>query len=351
MEGKIIFLAGLLSQPRCIKRVTSLCNYGFNCIVYGYKRGNYDVNNYPKNIAVNNLGVLKNKDYGRKLIKIWKDVSEVCDTQKNEVFYAFGLLFSLILMIKKKKYIYEISDVLYAYPRFKIAMPIIKWLDKKIILKSELTIMTSGGFYDFFNIHNDKILIIPNKVSENLRRNIHVLSLNPHNGIKFGFVGAVRYETIFRFAEVIGRFFPQHCFHFYGGMSDANEKLVKSLVNQYRNIFSHGVFKSPDDLNNIYNSVDVIVACYDVKSLNEQIAEPNKLYESLFFAKPIIVSQNTYLEKRVKDMKCGYAIDASSVISICSFIESIDIAELNKISLFESQTNESEIVNDQVRTI
>ena len=73
----IVFLAMALSQPRCIKRVTSLREYGFNCVVYGYDRGKYDINAYPKDVKVVHLGLLKDNEYVGKAIKVFRDIGNV----------------------------------------------------------------------------------------------------------------------------------------------------------------------------------------------------------------------------------------------------------------------------------
>ena len=59
-QNKIVFIIHALSQPRCIKRVTSLQQAGFECAVYGYNRGNYDINTYPETIKVKVLGSMEN---------------------------------------------------------------------------------------------------------------------------------------------------------------------------------------------------------------------------------------------------------------------------------------------------
>ena len=49
---KIVFISDCLSQPRHIKRVTSLLNAGFEVKVYGYNRGKYNVNNHDNKLFV-----------------------------------------------------------------------------------------------------------------------------------------------------------------------------------------------------------------------------------------------------------------------------------------------------------
>lgn len=69
------------------------------------------------------------------------------------------------------------------------------------------------------------------------------------------------------------------------------------------NIFFHGAFKNPIDLPKIYSKIDFIVATYDTTTLNPQYAEPNKIYEAIFFRTPIIVSYNSYLANKVNKLK------------------------------------------------
>ena len=107
----------------------------------------------------------------------------------------------------------------------------------------------------------------------------------------------------------------------------------------------HGKFKSPEDLSKIYENLNLVVACYDNASLNEQIAEPNKLYESLFFCKPIIVSPKTYLSKRVQGLRCGFVVDANEQNSVNDFIANLSTDEVNRLSENELSTPLSEIVD------
>ena len=49
---KIVCLLSSLSQPRCIKRVNSFVEAGFEVEVYGYSRGFYDVNSLPAKVKI-----------------------------------------------------------------------------------------------------------------------------------------------------------------------------------------------------------------------------------------------------------------------------------------------------------
>ena len=81
--------------------------------------------------------------------------------------------------------------------------------------------------------------------------------------------------------------------------------------------------------------------------MNERIAEPNKLYESIFFNKPIVVSDGIYLSDRVKEMGCGYCIDASRKESISSFLDSLNVDAVRNLSRRISLIDEKLIVSNQ----
>ena len=344
----IVFLAMALSQPRCIKRVTSLKEYGFDCEVFGYDRGKYDVNAYPQDVKVTNLGTLKDNEYVGKAIKVFRDILRVRKQHHEEkpVYFAFGIFQALYLKLLGERYVYEISDILYAYPRFERLMGLLKAIDKKIIRGSLATVMTSGGFYSFFSIDKQNIFVVPNKVSPSLRR--PAIAQKHTDKLSFGFVGSLRYKTILDFAEVIGEYFPQYEFHFWGGLKEGPMKeAVDGLVKRFSNVIYHGAFKNPDDLPVIYESFDITVACYQVSSLNERIAEPNKLYESLFFSKPIVVSEGIYLSERVKALNCGYCIDANSKENVKAFVEGLSVDRVRLLSELIRKIEDDLIVNNQ----
>ena len=126
---------------------------------------------------------------------------------------------------------------------------------------------------------------------------------------------------------------------------------VSALTTRFNNLYHHGPFKSPGDLSRIYNDIDVVVACYDTDSLNERIAEPNKLYEAILFCRPIVVSEGTYLAKRVADYGCGFSIDPSTTDSVLVFLQTLSLERLSSISLHEKNIDVNEVLNDAMPLI
>lgn len=346
---KIVFIAMALSQPRCIKRVISFKERGFECQVFGYDRGKYDINSYPEDVSVTNLGRLEDNKYFWKSIKVFRDIVRIkkANHSKGTIFYAFGFFQALYLKLLGERYIYEISDILYAYPKFRRFVKPLKALDKRVINGSLATVMTSGGFYSWFGVESPKVFVIPNKVSPLLQRPSLNLSFEKTGKLTFGFVGSLRYKSITLFAEVVGESFPEYEFHFWGGTTEKSLAKCKQLTDSFNNIHYHGPFRSPQDLPKIYGSFDITIACYQVASLNEKIAEPNKLYESLFFCKPIVVSDGLYLSDRVRELDCGFCVNPDSKETIHDFISSLTIERVKQIAIIESNLDLKEIINNQ----
>ncbi len=350
MSNKVVFVVDSLSQPRCIKRILSFANAGYECEVFGYDRNKYNCNTLPDSIKVTVLGEMHDgKDYYKKIAVLRKDIQKIINSQQGQdpLYYSFGFFATILFFLRKKPYIYEISDILYGYPKFSKIMGLLKSLDKKLIKRSIITVMTSEGFRDFLDVHYENIVIQPNKVNAKLLNfDRYPLEVSESDGLVFSFVGAIRYDTIFKFAEIIGSMFPQHEFHFYGQASGRSLERCNNLSSKYANVKYFGAFKNPDDLDSIYKNIDVVVACYTPTSLNEKIAEPNKLYESMFFCKPIVVSDGLFLSKQVQRYQCGYCIDATVEQNIVDFVKHLSVEHINRISQKEFDMNSTELVDD-----
>ena len=355
---KIVFILASISQPRGIKRIRGFMSAGYIVEVYGFDRGLYNEN---ANIDGNEIHVIDSvsdgEQYLTKFIKFLKGVRKISKkhSAKDELIYSFSFTSTLILWMSGcKNYIYEISDIFYGYRKFYYLRFLLKIIDKYLIKKSIITILTSRGFAGFLFKNNipSNIVIQPNKV-DFLLQNVFNKVEKPHleaNRLVFSFIGAFRFpNTIFRFAKIIGENYPNHKFNFYGDSLLTNE--VKKISEQYENVNYFGSYKNPDDLERIYKEIDVVIASYDTDGLNVRIAEPNKLYEALFFKKPIVVSVDTFLSERVSELKCGFSIDASQDKSIKQFIESLSNDTLNNVICNIEQIKPDVIIDDNTNNI
>lgn len=357
----VVFIVSKLSQPRCIKRIKSIMDAGFLCKVYGFDDGSYntDLNKLPYKID----GLLcipwtSNRLFNIILARLYPYYllyKIFMKHHKNSIFYVFGYgLAKILFRLGCKNYIYEEADINSSKFNNSIKRNLSIKLDKRIAKKSLLTVYTSEGFIEYLFPKKSKrpaFLVIPNRLS-NYFMNQERDRIQPKyyiQKLRFGFIGLIRYpETIFKFASIVAENYPNHEFHFYGGIS-SGLVVPNSLLNK-SNVFFHGPFANPYDLEEIYKSVDINIACYDTNavksSINVKVAEPNKLYESIYFKTPLIVSKDTFVGNKVKKLGVGEAIDASDEKAITHFITSLTEEKLNTYSRNSAQIATYDLIDN-----
>jgi len=335
--SKIIFLVQQISQPRCIKRIEDVSSSCIPFEVYGFNNGLYEGNLKDLNFKINEIRYINKSSKKKvKIFKYYQLVKHVLkNSNKQDIIYCFGFELGAICSIlnHNRKIVYEEADVSASRFGNTILKTFLLNLDKWIIHRASLVIFTSKGFVEYLfkrsNPYKNKIIFIENKLhpsfSEIERPSI---TLCNSNSITFGFIGLIRYpNTILRFARVVGKHFPQHQFYFYGDIE--GNIIDKNEWGEFQNIKFFGRFRNPQDLIDIYSQIDINVSCYDTQSENVRIAEPNKLYESIYFMKPIVVSKDTFLSKRVQEFESGYSINATEDSYIINFIQGLSSEKIN----------------------
>ena len=73
-----------------------------------------------------------------------------------------------------------------------------------------------------------------------------------------------------------------------------------------------------------------MLSTYDAEYENVRYAEPNKIYESIYFEKLIIVSKNTFLSEKVHKLGIGYSVDAMNDAEIVDFVNRLSVDEIQR---------------------
>lgn len=325
-KKKIVFILNNITITRCLKRVSEFIDNGYEVEVYGFKKENEDGYAVPNGFTITVLGTFSQEQpYFERLKVYYRSLKPLFKKYKKQdvVFYYFFFNIAFAARLQcRRPFIYEESDMPYLSMGNKWVRKWLSRIDKKIIKKSLLTVMTSEGFidYHFGKERPDNIVIVPNRVNPGLM-NLPYSMKQQHDWdrLSIAFVGGFRYLSVLNFAEVIGESFPQHEFHVFGNIISNGDGL-HTLCEKYSNIHFHGKFKNPDDLPGIYGSIDLVLAAYDVTSINAQYAEPNKMYEAIFFRVPIIVSKGTFLAIKVEALNIGYAVNGLDKDEIREFL-------------------------------
>lgn len=352
---KIIFFVTNLT-PRPNRRIQEFIDAGFGCEVYCMSHSEDIVTPHYK-VTYLNENKLTNMSYPKRMNLFSRQIGDVIDKydKKNTLFYFFSFNTAFVVLMKRRlSYIYEESDMLFDRFSSSFLQNMTIKMNRHIISKSKITVFTSEGFAHFYYKSNipKNIVFVPNKVD---KRSLELPVVNKReidfNNLKFGFVGSLRYETLRNFAYVLIKNFPSAQFDFFGRNTDFSDEEILELKNTGR-IFFHGTFKNPDDLPQIYSQLDFVVATYDVSGINPRYAEPNKLYEAIFFRTPIIVSRNSFLEHKVKELGVGFAVNALDNNDIVNQINEISpdvykgfVSKLESIERKSVVTSNEELIH------
>lgn len=327
---KIVFLESGENNPNNIKRMEEFKTRGYDVVAYAFSR-NQDIKNFPQGIVVHHIGEFaSDSSYWSRIGVMRRGIKSVIDKYKEEdcIFYLLKNDIAITYSyLTKHPYIFEEADMTHLSFGNKWLRNYLEKRVKRIIKNSVMSVFRSEGFlkYHFGDEYPNNVYVIPNRLHPDILKLSHVDGAdNDNKTIKFAFVGGIRYNTIFSFAETVLKHFPQHQFHFYGNFSTRAQEDQFSVLKKYPNCFFHGAFKSPDDLPSIYSNIDVLLSAYDVRGINPRFAEPNKLYEAIYFDKPIIVSSNSFLADKVAGLGIGYDVEALNEAAVISLVNSID---------------------------
>ena len=326
---KIVFLTNYVYCSHLKNRIIEFKEHGYNVEVYGFERKNR--NKVQSNdFTVNVLGIIEDSRYIDRVLKYIRQFRMVARKygSKDVIYYldGFDVALAFTPFNKKCRYIYEEADLVHTYKKYK---SILEYFDRIIIKKSLLTVLTSEGFcnYHFGKSRLNNVIVIPNRLQpEIVKFPIMPKKEIDFRHIRFGFVGKPRFRSVFTLIEVICSNFENFTVEVYGGPVD---KEFNTLA-KYPNCHFHGFFSNPKDLPLIYNNIDVLISTYDVEFDNVRYAEPNKIYESMYFKIPIIVSSGTYISEKVKQMDIGYDLNPLDENEILSFVSKMDVNEYNR---------------------
>ncbi len=303
--------------PRVIKRI-DLLTLKYKIQVFTYERLYFNINKIKSTHKIISLGKVTDGKLLFRLLNIFSTISLIKSNKKSDNCYCFGYDMAFYaLLCRYKKIHLEIGD-LRITPESRLLKKIIFGTLEKIILKriKLLVVVTPKMVTYFKNINpNLNVCLIANKCSKNqsYKRNKNSCEISENKPIRIGYIGSIRFRTIFNIVKYVSSNQRDFTLDIFGDGRLATE--LKNDIKDINNIRFHGPFKNPDDLETIYNKIDVNYIVYDKNAYNVRLALPNKLYESIMYNTPIIASEGTALCEEVSKYKIGICLDVQNISS------------------------------------
>lgn len=234
---------------------------------------------------------------------------------------GFLIIHDVLLEKYKNKFILDIRD--YTYEKYRFYYQTVR----KLIESSYFTAISSPGFRKFLK-DSPKLVINHNigncksqhEIAENLKK----------EKIVIGFIGLVRFFDVNqRLIDSLANN-PRFQLRYIGEEAKGCNLRAYCDRKKYNNVIFWGKFQN-NDKNKLYEGVDIINSVYGNATLEVQTALPNRLYDCLLLKKPILVTNNTYLAKIVKQYGVGLILDPNDSYAdkIAEYVEQFNPQEFN----------------------
>lgn len=366
---RVVLICTSISHPRHHRRARMLSEAGLKVRVYGFEREWHSDNVFPEGVDVISLGVMKSGNYIKRLPSLFQAArkirkAEAGETARPVLQYAFGLdsaLIAMLAMDKRTPLLYEVGDIRNPEPTKSTMARMIYMLERTIVRRAARVVVTAPAFLANYYIpmHQSveaKGQVVENKLPgdciANMPRPVEFVSRRP---TRLGFIGALRYEnSLLPMIDAVRERQGVYEFHIYG--DGPLREAVRARVGE--NVFYHGPFRNPEELSKIYDAIDINYVVYDNRDANVRMALPNKLYESIYFGKPLIVASETQLSKRVEELGIGFVTDPRCVGFAKKLLDTLCIDDVREcansaLALGESVAvqNDRQVVKELLQAI
>lgn len=124
--------------------------------------------------------------------------------------------------------------------------------------------------------------------------------------LRLAYVGLLQKERgLFEMMALLGRH-PEWCLDLAGFGGD--EEHIRAQAERMPNVHWHGRVPYQKALQ-LSQAADVLFATYDPAIPNHRFSSPNKIFEAMLLGKPVLVAQDTNMDRIVEQAQCGLVVE------------------------------------------
>ena len=231
---------------------------------------------------------------------------------KYDAVHAIDYDVASVAMKIKNKYdkelVYHIADF-YADSRLNIPNFLKTYLRRKeydIINHADATIICSEDRKEQIEGSNPNNLIVVHNTPPIEQQELKKSSILDKEKIELTYVGGLEKKRFIDQVIPVVKDLPNYGLTLAGSIGDAKETVAE--ISDIDNITFLGKV-AYDEALQLYKEADVMFAIYDPSHPNHKYSAANKVYEAMLLGKPIIVANNTGMDKIVRTENMGYTID------------------------------------------
>ena len=326
----VLCLLPRLFDARISRRVEMLKQAGFKVEAVAFERS-LD-SGKAADCPTTRLGRIHHAGYATRMAKLLAAVGETRRAvRRNGLLYAFNADMALLALLAgrglNRPLVQETADIL----DLQVAGgwgAAVRAVDRRIADRCNLLVLTTAGYTAYYRRWlgaQTPAMVVENKLPAAFAAKVREANPpRPGNAppegrpLRIGWFGILREPWNLRMLDALTRAAPQRFRAVLAGYFDSpmrkagvNEESFRQVVDN-PNIEYRGPYSSPDDLPALYQSVDLVLDCYQT-SIPVCWSQTNKFYEACLFGKPLIARSGSADAEQIERHGIGLIIEGSSV--------------------------------------
>ncbi len=368
---KILCITPISIEPVISQRIQMLREAGFDVEVITFEN-----NYYPGQLLdhrVQSLGRLYFNIYWLRVFEIMARVPKIrAAIRRNDIVYVFHTGTTILPLLAgmglAMPAVLEIHDIAKHQVDRNLKGQLVRFIDKGIITKKyNLLVLTTRNYHNYYrDILNvgTPTLIIENKCDRSFSVAIRRKGISPPGGkpfeerpLRIGYFGSIRDKWSLHLIELL----TTTCKRFeivIAGVTSPKIHRFDRFLERNPNVEYRGAYSSPEDLPELYGSVDMVLACYSPE-IPFCWAQSNRYYQSCLFRKPMIARACTGDANEVNRHQIGLVIKDDNIEKAVNSIRAVTIEKLklwqtNLAALspaVSTHTNEGELLGSQLKKL
>lgn len=318
---RVAFIVPVLAHARYRKRIVALSRLGAETNVLAFSRDYYSTE--FRDQPVTSLGYIEHGNYGRRILPLLRAVPRVrAAARAADVLYAFELDSMLLAwlsvrgMRSRPKLFYEVGDIREIMTGGSLLSRLFRALERFLLKDVHTLVVTSIGFLTGYyeGTLGEKSLtslVIENKVDLEAQLPVPAAAIAADDGVlRIGYFGLIRCRDSWEVLKAVANAGEGKISISVRGKF-MNLEDAKNEVGHIPNLDYGGPYVSPDDLSEIYSSVDLVWVAQHHTDNNTRWARVNRFYEACFFQKPMFAQIGTLDGNAVAEYGLGVCLDVT----------------------------------------
>lgn len=320
-----------LTETTTIARATQILGGDFSPIVFGFRRARYNRRHVPAWTEIE-LGRTQDAQYWKRFKALVRALPVIVKNRQclrsSFAFLARNLdqlllaLFAQTFFNRQALLAYEVVDIQPAFTRTGICGSMIRLIEKLCLKNIDLLVVSSPAFHrDYFSTtqrYRGDWLLVENKLrlpmaDPGCARDTIPAAKPPPTGQRWviGYFGLIRGQATIELMVRLAKLLPDKIeLRFRGVITTVDEAWFRSVVEESENISYGGEYSNPNDLPELYESIDIAWAL-DLEDVacNSRWLLPCRFYEAGFFGVPCLAVRGFEFGALLDRLDVGWTFD------------------------------------------